>query len=77
MIDKRPKGIVKGQADGIQARNLDISESFGFVDQVERKCNMSIEMCFWVGHHTTTRREKAFRETRAKVIRVLVSPMME
>ena len=48
IIDKRPKEIFKGQADGIQARSLEIFESFGFVDRVEKECQMSVEMCFWV-----------------------------
>ena len=53
IIDKRPKEIVKGQADGIQARSLEIFESFGFVERVERECHMSVEMCFWVSNVET------------------------
>lgn len=48
IIDKQAKGIVKGQADGIQARSLEIFESFGIVERIERECNMRVEMCFWV-----------------------------
>lgn len=48
IIDKSPEGICKGQADGIQARSLEIFESFGFVDRIEKECHMSVEMCFWV-----------------------------
>ncbi|KAL6717846.1 hypothetical protein ACLMJK_003931 [Lecanora helva] len=47
VLDKQAKGIIKGQADGIQARTLEIFESFGFVERVMRECNMSVEMCFW------------------------------
>ena len=48
IIDKQGQGIVKGQADGIQARSMEIFESFGMVERVERECTMSVEMCFWV-----------------------------
>ncbi|KAL8794964.1 MAG: hypothetical protein Q9195_002546 [Heterodermia aff. obscurata] len=40
IIDKRPQEIFKGQADGIQARSLEIFESFGFVERVERECQI-------------------------------------
>ena len=49
ILDKQAKGVVKGQADGIQARTLEIFESFGMVERVEKECNVSVEMCFWVG----------------------------
>ncbi|KAL8850998.1 MAG: hypothetical protein Q9221_004081 [Calogaya cf. arnoldii] len=47
IIDRRPTEITKGQADGIQARSLEIFESFGFVERVLRECQVSTEMCFW------------------------------
>ena len=58
IIDKRPIEILKGQADGIQARSLEIFESFGFVERVERECHMSVEMCFWVGRCKTVNRKE-------------------
>lgn len=48
IIDKLPQGIFKGQADGIQARSLEVFESFGFAERVERESHMSVEVCFWV-----------------------------
>ncbi|KAI4255270.1 MAG: hypothetical protein L6R42_006817, partial [Xanthoria sp. 1 TBL-2021] len=47
IIERRPTEITKGQADGIQARSLEIFESFGFVERVLRECQVSTEMCFW------------------------------
>ena len=39
IVDKRGTKVFKGQADGLQARTLEIFDSFGFVDRVLKESN--------------------------------------
>jgi 2-polyprenyl-6-methoxyphenol hydroxylase-like FAD-dependent oxidoreductase len=39
IIDKRPEKVQAGQADGIQARTLEIWDSFGIVDRIVKEGN--------------------------------------
>jgi phenol 2-monooxygenase (NADPH) len=48
IIDKNEARATKGQADGLQARTLEIFDSFGVVDHVWRKGFHDIEICTWV-----------------------------
>ena len=48
IIDKNHAQTAKGQADGLQARTLEIFDSFGIADQVWRKGFHDIELNTWV-----------------------------
>jgi 2-polyprenyl-6-methoxyphenol hydroxylase-like FAD-dependent oxidoreductase len=39
IIDKRGTKVFSGQADGLQARSLEIFDSFGFADRVWKESN--------------------------------------
>ena len=47
IIDKNHERISKGQADGLQARTLEIFDSFGVADGVWKKGFHDIEVCTW------------------------------
>lgn len=47
IIDKRGTKVFNGQADGLQARTLEIFDSFGFADRVWKESNHMIEICLW------------------------------
>jgi phenol 2-monooxygenase (NADPH) len=44
IVDKRGTKIFNGQADGLQCRTLEIFDSFGFADRVEKEANHMIEV---------------------------------
>ncbi|KAI1431911.1 FAD binding domain-containing protein [Xylaria sp. CBS 124048] len=46
IIDKRPEKVFAGQADGFQARTLEILDSFG-IDEVWKEANRIYEVSFW------------------------------
>ena len=48
IIDRNTARISKGQADGLQARTLEIFDSFGVADRVWKKGFHDIEICHWV-----------------------------
>jgi phenol 2-monooxygenase len=48
IIDKNHARISKGQADGLQARTLEILDSFGVAEGVWRRGYHDIEICTWV-----------------------------
>lgn len=47
IIDKRSNKVFAGQADGLQARTLEVFQSFGFGDRALKEANPINEMCFW------------------------------
>lgn len=47
IVDKNHERISKGQADGLQARTLEIFESFGVADQLWKKDFHDLEICIW------------------------------
>lgn len=49
IIDKNQAPMAKGQADGLQARTLEIFDSFGVVDRVWKEGFHDIELNTWVG----------------------------
>ena len=53
IIDKNQGAIAKGQADGLQARTLEIFDSFGVVDRVWREGFHDIELNTWVCAEST------------------------
>lgn len=52
IVDKNKARATKGQADGLQARTLEIFDSFGVADGVWRKGFHDIEICTWVCNRT-------------------------
>ncbi|MCJ1245589.1 hypothetical protein MMC30_002793 [Trapelia coarctata] len=47
IVDKNDAPVTKGRADGLQARTLEIFDSFGLADQVWKKGFHDIEICTW------------------------------
>ncbi|KAI1361143.1 FAD binding domain-containing protein [Xylaria arbuscula] len=47
IIDKRTDKVFSGQADGFQARTLEILDSFGIGDRVWKEANQMFEVSFW------------------------------
>lgn len=47
IIDKRSNKVYSGQADGLQARTLEVFDSFGFGNRALKEANPISEMCFW------------------------------
>ena len=47
IIDKNHERISKGQADGLQARTLEIFDSFGVADQLWKRSFHDLEICIW------------------------------
>ena len=47
IIDKNHARISRGQADGLQARTLEIFDSFGVADELWKKAFRDIEICTW------------------------------
>ena len=48
IIDKNHARISKGQVDGLQARTLEIFDSFGVVNELWNRDYCDSEMCTWV-----------------------------
>ena len=48
VVDKNEAPVTKGRADGLQARTLEIFDSFGLVDDIWKKGFHDIEICTWV-----------------------------
>jgi phenol 2-monooxygenase len=47
IVDKRGTKVFAGQADGFQARSLEMLDSFGIADRVWKESNHMIEICLW------------------------------
>ncbi|KAK7924401.1 phenol 2-monooxygenase [Apiospora marii] len=47
IVDKRTDKVFSGQADGFQARTLEILDSFGIGERVWKESNHLIEVSFW------------------------------
>ncbi|KAI1259702.1 FAD binding domain-containing protein [Xylariaceae sp. FL1019] len=47
IVDKRTEKVFSGQADGFQARTLEILDSFGVGERVWREANQLMEVSFW------------------------------
>ncbi|KAI0160141.1 FAD binding domain-containing protein [Xylariaceae sp. FL1272] len=47
IVDKRTDKVFSGQADGFQARTLEILDSFGVGERVWKEANQLIEVTFW------------------------------
>ncbi|KAI1080402.1 FAD binding domain-containing protein [Whalleya microplaca] len=47
IVDKRTDKVFSGQADGFQARTLEILDSFGVGEQVWKEANRLFEVSFW------------------------------
>lgn len=48
IVDKNDSKVMKGRADGLQARTLEILDSFGVADYVWKKGFHDIEIVTWV-----------------------------
>ena len=48
VIDRNSGPVAKGQADGLQARTLEIFDSFGLAGEVLSQCCHDQEVCIWV-----------------------------
>ena len=48
IIDNKASRVPNGHADGVQARTLEIFDSFGFVDQPLKEGCHELEICSWV-----------------------------
>lgn len=47
VLERRDGPLVKGQADGVQCRTVEIFESFGLSDQLLRESYHVLELAFW------------------------------
>ncbi|KAI1815130.1 FAD binding domain-containing protein [Poronia punctata] len=47
IVDKRTDKVFSGQADGFQARTLEILDSFGIGERIWKEANKMYEVCFW------------------------------
>ncbi len=50
IIDKRGTRVLNGHADGFHARTLEILDSFGIADVINKKSASALEWCAWVCH---------------------------
>ena len=48
IIDAKEIPVECGHADGLEARSLEILESFDLVDQIWKIANRTTEICIWV-----------------------------
>lgn len=48
VVDKNDTRCMKGRADGLQSRTLEIFDSFGVADGVWKQGFHDIEICTWV-----------------------------
>lgn len=48
IIDKKASRVLNGHADGVQARTLEIFDSFGFIDRPLKEGCHELEICSWV-----------------------------
>lgn len=48
IIDKRATKVFKGQADSLQHRTMEILDSFGIADEINKRAAHLIETRFWV-----------------------------
>lgn len=44
IVDKRSTKVHVGQADGLNSRSMEIFDSFGFADRVEKEANVMAEV---------------------------------
>jgi 2-polyprenyl-6-methoxyphenol hydroxylase-like FAD-dependent oxidoreductase len=48
IVDQKPYRTLKGRADGIESRTLEILASFGQARMIVPVANPTIEVCLWV-----------------------------
>ncbi|KAK2609576.1 hypothetical protein N8I77_003072 [Diaporthe amygdali] len=53
VLERRNGPLVKGQADGVQCRTVEIFESFGLSDQLLRESYHVLELAFWAPDEET------------------------
>lgn len=53
VLERRDGPLVKGQADGVQCRTVEIFESFGLSDQLLRESYHVLELAFWASDQST------------------------
>lgn len=53
VLERRDGPLVKGQADGVQCRTVEIFESFGLSDQLLRESYHVLELAFWAPDQDT------------------------
>lgn len=53
VLERRDGPLVKGQADGVQCRTVEIFESFGLSDQLLRESYHVLELAFWAPDEST------------------------
>lgn len=53
VLERRDGPLVKGQADGVQCRTVEIFESFGLSDQLLRESYHVLELAFWAPDQET------------------------
>ena len=47
IVEASPRNIVKGKADGINTRTMEMFQAFGFADKVKRESYWVNQTCFW------------------------------
>ncbi|KAG8158324.1 hypothetical protein KVR01_012085 [Diaporthe batatas] len=57
VLERRDGPLVKGQADGVQCRTVEIFESFGLSDQLLRESYHVLELAFWSPDQDTKLRD--------------------
>jgi phenol 2-monooxygenase (NADPH) len=53
VLERRNGPLIKGQADGVQCRTVEIFESFGLSDQLLRESYHVLELAFWAPDEAT------------------------
>ena len=48
IVEASPSNIVKGKADGINTRTMEMFQAFGFADKVKREAYWVNQTCFWM-----------------------------
>jgi phenol 2-monooxygenase len=48
IVERNPRNIVKGQADGINTRTMEMFQAFGFADTVKRESHWVNQTNFWM-----------------------------
>ena len=58
IIERMPSNIIKGKADGINTRTMEMFQAFGFADQVKRETYWVNQTAFWMPDPTNPERIK-------------------